>query len=168
MKYVVCLHLYIPWKFGERGSTPRRARRPSLSFFLFVCFFCPSHYDATHRKPRQCVYALNLWGPGISPPDKSPPGQKTPRTVLVFVLVFVIVLIPSGDIFYCSGSRQLNHSSCRLNYRPIRFTKSKNVTSFFHTFSWTTSGYCLLSLRTQPPYSSADILIRKRSPVGHW
>jgi len=52
-------------------------------------------------------------GTGISPPDKSPPGQKTPRTVLVFVLVFVfvIVFVPSGDIFYCSGSRQLNHSS---------------------------------------------------------
>ena len=37
MKYVVCLHLYIPWKFGERGSTPRGARAPSLSVFcLFV------------------------------------------------------------------------------------------------------------------------------------
>ena len=38
MKYVVCLHLYIPWKFGERGSTPRGATGPSLSF-LFVCLF---------------------------------------------------------------------------------------------------------------------------------
>jgi len=34
MKYVVCLHLYIPWKFGERGSTPRGATGPSLSFFV--------------------------------------------------------------------------------------------------------------------------------------
>ena len=58
MKYVVCLHLCIPWKFGERGSTPRGARRPSLSVCLFV--FCPSRYDARHRKPRRCVYALNL------------------------------------------------------------------------------------------------------------
>jgi len=33
---------------------------------------------ATRRKPRRCIYALNLGGPGISPPDKSPPGQKTP------------------------------------------------------------------------------------------
>jgi len=65
MKYVVCIHLCIPWKFGEWGSTPRGARRPSLS----VCFFCPSRYDARHRKPRRCVYVLNSWGTGIRPPD---------------------------------------------------------------------------------------------------
>jgi len=85
MKYVVCLHLYIPWKFGERGSTPRGDTGPSLSFLfvcfcLFVCFFvCPSCYDSRHRKPRRCIYALNLGGTGISPPDKSPSGQKSPR-----------------------------------------------------------------------------------------
>ena len=33
-------------------------------------------------------------------PAKSPPGQKTPGEK-----------VPSGDIFYCRGSRQLNHSS---------------------------------------------------------
>ena len=48
---------------------------------LFVClFFCPSRYDARHRKPRRCIYALNLGGTGISPPE-----------VLVFVIVFVFV-----------------------------------------------------------------------------
>ena len=73
MKYVVCLHLYIPWKFGERGSTPRGATRGRVCLFV-----CPSRYGARHRKPRQCVYTLNLGGTGISPPDKSPPGQKTP------------------------------------------------------------------------------------------
>ena len=82
MKYVVCLHLYIPWKFGERGSTPRGTTGPSLSFCFFVCFFClfvcPSRYDARHRKPRRFVYALNLGGTGISPPNKSTPGQKIP------------------------------------------------------------------------------------------
>ena len=77
MKYVVCLHLYIPWKFGERGSTPRGATGPSLSVFSLF-FVCPSRYDARHRKPRRCVYALNLGGMGISPPAKSPPGQKSP------------------------------------------------------------------------------------------
>jgi len=51
-----------------------------LFLFLF-CFFCPSRYDARHRKPRRFVYALNLGGTGMSP-----------RTVLVFVLVFVLVL----------------------------------------------------------------------------
>jgi len=32
-------------------------------------FVCPSRYDARHRKPRRCVYALNLGETGISPPD---------------------------------------------------------------------------------------------------
>jgi len=66
MKYVVCIHLYIPCKFGEWGSTPRGARRPSLSVFVV---FCPSRYDARHTKPRRCVYVLNLGGTGIRPPD---------------------------------------------------------------------------------------------------
>ena len=109
MKYVVCLHLYIPWKSGERGSTPRGATGPS---FLFVC---PSRYDARHRKPRGFVYALNLGGTGISPPDSfifrssfrfrsrfhSRSSSSSSSTT-------------SGDIFYCSGSRQLNHSSVAL------------------------------------------------------
>jgi len=38
--------------------------------------------------------------PDPNPPAKSPPGQKTPGEK-----------VPSGDIFYCSSSRQLNHSS---------------------------------------------------------
>ena len=42
---------------------------------------------------------MNLRGTGISPLEKNPPGQKTPGEK-----------VPSGDIFYCSGSRQLNHS----------------------------------------------------------
>ena len=54
---------------------------------------------ARHRKPRRCVYALKSGGTGISPPDKSPPAKRPPGKV------------PSGDIFYCSSSRQLNHSS---------------------------------------------------------
>jgi len=82
MKYVVCLHLYIPCKFGERGSTPLGATWPSLSVFLSVC---PSRYDGRHRKPRRYVYALNLGGRAEAPrtkvpPGKRPPGQKTPRT----------------------------------------------------------------------------------------
>ena len=127
------------------------SRRLNHSSFVFCLFVCPSRYDARHRKPRLFVYALNLGGPGISPPDKSPPGQKTPRTKAFpdknppgqnsprlkvptgkrppgkkspgqkthrTVLVFVIVLVPSVDIFYCSGSRQLNHSSfyCAMHF----------------------------------------------------
>ena len=64
-----------------------------MCVFLFVG---PSRYDARHRKARRFVYALNLGLTGISPPDKNPPGPGYPT---------------SGDIFYCSGSRQLNHSS---------------------------------------------------------
>jgi len=105
----VCLHLYIPGKFGERGSTPRGATGPSLSFCFFClsfCLFvCPSRYDARHRKPTRCVYALNLGGTGISPPDKSTPDKNLPGPGHP----------TSGDIFYCSGSRQLNHSS---HYQP--------------------------------------------------
>ena len=46
--------------------------------FVFVCLFvCPPRYDARHRKPRWCVYVLNLGGTGIG----------TPRVVIVLVLV---------------------------------------------------------------------------------
>ena len=45
---------------------------------------------------------IELGGTGISPPDKNPPGPGHPT---------------SGDIFYCIGSRQLNHSSFILDRR---------------------------------------------------
>ena len=66
-------------KIWEWGSIPRGATGPSLFFCFFVC---PSRYDARYRKPRRCVYALNLGGTGIRP-----------RTVLVIVPIFVLVLI---------------------------------------------------------------------------
>jgi len=54
---------------------------------------------ARHRKPRRCVYALNLGGTGISP-----------RTVLVIVLVFVfvlvLVLVPPTKIPPAPGTQQ--------------------------------------------------------------
>jgi len=44
---------------------------------------------------------IEIGGNGHKPPGQTPPpGQKTPGEK-----------VPSGDIFYCSGSRQLNHSS---------------------------------------------------------
>ena len=58
--------------------------------------------------------ALNLGGNGHKPPppDKSPPGQKTPWTKAPRTKIPTGPGHPtSGDIFYCSGSRQLNHSS---------------------------------------------------------
>ena len=110
MKYVVCIHLYMPWKFGEWGSTPRGARRPSLSVCLFVC---PSRYDARHRKPRRWVYVLNLGGTGIRPPD-SFSYRSNFRSSFSFSFRSSSCSTTSGDIFYCSGSRQLNHSSVNV------------------------------------------------------
>jgi len=109
MKYVVCLHLYIPWKFGERGLLPAElGGRVCLFVFLFVC-----HATMLGTESLDGAYTHWTWKNGHKPPgqkspqakdppDKSTPGQKSPPG-------------PghptSGDIFYCSGSRQLNHSS---------------------------------------------------------
>jgi len=94
-------------------------------------FFCPSRYDARHRKPRRCVYAFNLGGTGISTPDnfsyrsnfRSRSNFRF-RSSSSFSFSFRSSFrfrsrsrssscsTTSGDIFYCSGIRQLNHSSC--------------------------------------------------------
>ena len=73
-----------------------------------VCrFFCPSRYVARHRKPRRRVYALNLGATGIRPPDSfSYRSNFRSRSSSSYTT--------SGDIFYCSGSRQLNHSSFKI------------------------------------------------------
>ena len=75
--------------------------------FFFVVFFV-RHATMLGTESLDGAHTHGTWGNG-----HKPPGQKTPWTVLVLVLVFVfvIVFVPSGDIFYCSGSRQLNHSS---------------------------------------------------------
>ena len=79
-----------------------------------VCLFvCPSRYDARHRKPRRFVYALNLGGTGISPPD-SYSYRSNFRFRSSFRSRSSSSSTASGDIFYCSGSRQLNHSSCEF------------------------------------------------------
>jgi len=74
---------------------------------VFCPFFvCPSRYVARHRKPRRCVYALNLGGTGISLPD-----SFSYHSNFRFRSRSSSSSTTSGDIFYCSGSRQLNHSS---------------------------------------------------------
>jgi len=92
---------------------------------LSVCFFvCPSRYVARHRKSRRCVYVLNLGGTGITPPDSfSYRSNFRSRSNFRFSFSFSFrssfrfrsrsssSYTTSGDIFYCSGSRQLNHSS---------------------------------------------------------
>ena len=94
--------------------------------FVFFCFFfvCPSRYVARHRKPRRCVCVLNLGGTGIGPPD-----NFSYRSNFRFRFSFRFrshsrsssCCTTCGDIFYCSGSRQLNHSSENLYLAVIQF-----------------------------------------------
>ena len=110
-----------PENLGSGGQLPAelRAEFVFFCFFLSVFFVCPSRYDARHRKPRRFVYALNLGGTGISLPY-----SFSYRSNFCFRSSFRSRFCSrsssssssttSGDIFYCSGSRQLNHSSCRL------------------------------------------------------
>jgi len=101
---------------------------------LSVCFFlfCPSRYDARHKQPRRCVYALNLGERAyISPPD-----SFSYRSNFRFRSSFRSRSSPSsttsGDIFYCSGSRQLNHSSFTLLY------------AYYTTVQWNGIWYLIL------------------------
>ena len=64
-----------PENLGNGGLLAAELRGRVSLFFFFCMFVCPSRYDARHRKPTRFVYALNLGVTGISPPDKSPPGQ---------------------------------------------------------------------------------------------
>jgi len=122
-----------PENLGSGGQLPAelRGRVCLVLFFLFVRFFvCPSRYDARHRKPRRCVYALNLGGTGISPPDnfsyrsnfRSRSRSSSCSTT-------------SGDIFYCSGSRQLNHSSLPSATKYQTTVLGNGWTDFHETFT---------------------------------
>jgi len=83
---------------------------------LFCLFVCPSRYDARHRKHRRFVYALNLGGTGISPQDSF---SYRSSFRFRFRSRSSSSSTTSGDIFYCSGSRQLNHSSFSLQPMPL-------------------------------------------------
>ena len=163
--------------------------RVCLFVFLFVCFFfvCPSRYDARHRKPRRCVYALNLEGKDISLPDKSPPGKRPPRQKTPSRTKAPPDKNPpsqkspgqkcprakdprgksppgkrppdkstpgqkcpghptSGDIFYCSGSRQLNHSS----YNITSFLWTVGICAVCRVFGYTTNGSIIISTLNMP------------------
>jgi len=84
MKHVVCIHLYISWKFGERGYTPRGARRPNLSVCFFVRLFV-RHATMLGTESLDGSYTHWTWGNGQKTPrtkalpDKNPPGQKSTR-----------------------------------------------------------------------------------------
>jgi len=87
-----------PENLGSEGLLAAELR-DRVCLFLFSClFFCPSRYDARHRKPSRCVYALNLGGTGISPPDSFS---------YRIVLVFVFVLVPPTKIPLSPGTQQV-------------------------------------------------------------
>ena len=135
-----------PKNLGRGGLLPAELGGRVCPFV----FFCPSRYDARHRKPRWCVYVLNLGGTDIRPQDSfsyrsnfrcrssfrssfrfrsrfryrsnfhssfsfsfSFSFRSRYRSNVRFRSSFRSrsSSTTSGDIFYCSGSRQLNHSS---------------------------------------------------------
>ena len=114
-----------PEIWGAGVNSPRSYGAEFVFFCFFVRFFvCPSRYVARHRKPRRCVYVLNLGGTGIRPSDsfsyrsnfRSRSNIRSSfsfsfRSSFRFRSRSSSCSTTSGDIFYCSGSRQLNHSS---------------------------------------------------------
>ena len=108
---------------GSGGLLPAELRGRVCLFvcFLSVTLLLGQLYTATtattrvnidharHRKPRRFVYALNLGGTGISPPDTFS-LRSSFRFRSSFRSRSSSSSTTSGDIFYCSGSRQLNHS----------------------------------------------------------
>jgi len=120
------------FRFCSRFSFSFSFRFSYRSSFCLFFFVCPSRYVARHRKPRRCVYVLNLGGTGITPPDSfsyrsnfrfrsSFRSRSNFRSSFSFSFRSSSSYTTSGDIFYCSGSRQLNHSSFRLFFCPSRY-----------------------------------------------
>ena len=94
-----------PENLGSGVQLPAELRG-RVCLFLFFWYVCPSRYVARHRNPRRCVYVLNLGGMDIRPPD-----SFSYRSNFRSRSRSSCCSTASGDIFYCSGSRQLNHSS---------------------------------------------------------
>ena len=85
------------------GSTPRGARRPSLSVCLFVCFFvCPSRYDAIGTESLDGAYKHWTWGN----------RHRHPGTILVIVLVLVIQQAATYSIAAVAGNWTILVYSC--------------------------------------------------------
>ena len=124
MKYVKCVDLYSlhTLKIWGAGVNSPQSYGADFVFFCLFFFVCPSRYDARHRH----LYALNLGGTGISPPDSFSyrssfrfhsrfRSRSNFRSSSSFSFRSSSSSTTSGDIFYCSGSRQLNHSSFYCN-----------------------------------------------------
>jgi len=88
-----------PENLGSGGQLPAELRGRVCLFFV-----CPSRYVARHRKPRRCVYVLNLGRPGIRPPDSfSYRSNFRFRSSFRFRSRSSSCSTTSGDIFYCRG-----------------------------------------------------------------
>ena len=101
---------------------------------------------------------IELGGNGHKPPGQKSPGQKTPRTKAP----------PdknppgpghstSGDIFYCSGSRQLNHSS--LSVVAVIFFINNAVCWTVFTCFYNVLACCLTYTHYIHSYCSIIIII---------
>jgi len=139
-----------PENLGSGGQLPAELRGRVSFFCLSVCL---PHYVARHRKPRRCVYVLNLGGTGIRPPDSFSFRSNfrssftfSFRSSFCFRSRSCSCSTTSGDIFYCSGSRQLNHSSLQWTYSvsqkkhatKLLFISSSNIDRFLKFFHWHT------------------------------
>jgi len=104
-----------PENLGSRGQLPAELRGRVSLFSV-----CPSRYVARHRQLRRCMYVLNLGGTGIRPLD-----SFSYRSNFRFRSRSSSCSTTSGDIFYCSGSRQLNHSSFTCDRSWVQHVKSR-------------------------------------------
>ena len=100
-----------PENLASGGQLPAELRGRVSLFCVFV-----RHAKMLGTESyRRCIYALHLGGTGISPQD-----SFSYRSNFRFRSSFrsrshsSSCCTTSGDIFYCSGSRQLNHSSLNV------------------------------------------------------
>jgi len=146
-----------PENLGSGGQLPAELRGRVCLFCFFFVFFvrffvCPSRYDARHRKPRRCVYSSNLGGTGISTPDNF-------RYRSSFRSRSRSCSTTSGDIFYCSGSRQLNHSSPSV---LLQHLMPFNCTVQCVQFAYRIAAICVLIIVRENVWSKAKICKKSR------
>jgi len=62
MKYVVCLHLYIPWKFVDGGLLPAELRGRVCLFCFFLFFLFVRHTTMLGTESLDGAYTHWTWG----------------------------------------------------------------------------------------------------------
>ena len=91
---------------------------------------------------------MNLGGTGISPRTKVPPGSFSFRSSFRFRSRYSSSYTTSGDIFHCSGSRQLNHSSYIMLQNQISITYNFQTNKECVTYKSCLSLYQTILYRT--------------------